>query len=182
MPRPTGYDTPSDKHPKPLSPAVRALCIAAGAIAAAGWVLSFTRAPRADAGVAAAGAVAIAAGVAWLVFAFVLAGRGRRGEPANLWLDAALLPLLIAAGVFAAGAGFNLGARALDVSASALLLIHAIALLVADVGMGWMFVARAARFDIPRKTALKLWIGALNGPFALAMGLLSSAAEPAAFY
>lgn len=138
------------------------------------YAASFTGAERLEPLAPAAIAVGVAAGASWPIFGAMLLAASRLRPSVVEWADACLATM--AAGMF-----FLLGAAAANVALRmgavpgvdvwSIGWFHTGMLLAADTLMCVLFVRRAMRLGLGAGTAVALWIGGLNGTFAVILWL-----------
>ncbi len=116
--------------------------------------------------------VALAAGLSWPVFGLALLGARRTGG-AGEWFDICLRTMALGIAVlsFASVANLAVAAAALSRGSTAFVAVHLAFLLVADVSMAIYFTRKALRLGMPLSIAIVLWVGVLNGAFALLLVL-----------
>lgn len=124
-------------------------------------------------------AIGISAGVSWLILGIVIATMERRksGRLA-LWFDTCLVAMAWGEAflLFAAAFNFTISLRPDRLpSVEFFGPFHAALLLGADCTMAAVFARRAARFGVPVRRSLVLWILVLNGTF---VALLYALAAP----
>lgn len=87
------------------------------------------------------------------------------------WMNVCLAVMARGIAILMIGAGVNLCTAWLSVPVPApgIVVLHVIVLLVSNVVMGWTFVVRARHLGVPRRTAVLLWVFALNGLFAVTL-------------
>jgi hypothetical protein len=116
--------------------------------------------------------VALASGLSWPVFGLALLGTRRAGS-AWEWFDACLRTMALGIAVlsFASVANLAVAATALSRGSAAFVAVHLALLLIADVSMAISFARKALRLGMPLSIAMVLWMGVLNGVFALLLVL-----------
>jgi hypothetical protein len=116
--------------------------------------------------------VALAAGLSWPVFGLALLVARRVGG-AWEWFDICLRTMALGIAVlsFASVANLAVAATALSRGSTAFVAVHLAFLFVADVSMAVYFARRALRLGMPLSMAVALWVGVLNGVFAVLLVL-----------
>lgn len=158
----------------PLSRSARvALCILAFAGTAV-YSSSFALRPDAAKLVPLATGIGISAGLAWMVLGQAILALYRRGHGGvrgsvvvMMWFDTCLLAMGVGEVVLVGAAALNFAAWAMGNTWGVPLWGHGVMLVVADALMGAMFVGRARGFGIRGWVATALWVGVLNGSFAV---------------
>lgn len=181
QPAPASRPIASPLPPSPMSWPTRIVLMLIAFTGSAVYAASY-RLVGATAGLApVAAAIGIAAGTAWIGFGFLLLTaaqmdpRRYRRVTTLHWADACLVTMTVGMAVKMIGVGANVIAAGLDGERVDLAIIAPLqlALLIAtDIAMGAIFVRIVRRFAMPTRTALILWVVALNGIFAFVLGSL----------
>ena len=112
--------------------------------------------------------VALASGLSWPVFGLALLGARRAGGVWE-WFDICLRTMALGIAVlsFPSVANLAMAATALSRGSTAFVAAHLALLLVADVSMAVYFARKALRLGMPLSMSVGLWVGVLNGAFAV---------------
>jgi hypothetical protein len=102
----------------------------------------------------------------------VLLGARRDGS-AWEWFDTCLRTIALGIAVLSVASLTNLAlaTTAFSWGIAAFAAVHLVFLLLADVSMAVCFARKALRLGMPLSTAVVLWVGVLNGAFALLLVL-----------
>ena len=116
--------------------------------------------------------VALAAGLSWPMFGLALL-LARRAGSAWEWFDTCLRTMALGIAVlsFASVVNLAVATTASRRGSTAFVAVHLALLLVADVSMAVYFTRKALRLGMPLSIAVILWVGVLNGTFALLLVL-----------
>jgi len=116
--------------------------------------------------------VALDAGLSWPMFGLALL-LARRAGSAWEWFDTCLRTMALGIAVlsFASVVNLAVATTASRRGSTAFVAVHLGILLVADVSMAVYFTRKALRLGMPLSIAVVLWVGVLNGAFALLLVL-----------
>jgi hypothetical protein len=155
-----------------LSGAARVVLVLVALIGTAAYGASFVVGTISNAAWGWSARVALAAGLSWPVFGLVLLGARRVGGVWE-WFDICLRTMALGIAVLSSASAANLAVAATVLSrgSTTFVALHLAFLLAADVSMAVYFTRKALRLGMPLSIAVVLWVGVLNGAFALLLVL-----------
>jgi hypothetical protein len=157
---------------RPLSGAARVALVLVALLGTAAYGASFVVGTISNGAWVWSTRVALASGLSWPVFGIALLGARRAGGVWE-WFDICLRTMALGIAVlsFASVANLAMAATALSRGSTAFVAAHLALLLVADVSMAVYFARKALRLGMPLSMSVGLWVGVLNGAFALVLVL-----------
>ena len=126
------------------------------------YALSFTNIPQREQWLSVASAIGIAAGTSWVVFGLTLLWVTRQHPSVLVWADVCLVTM-------ATGIAVKMITVIANWVSPPSAWFHLVVLLMADLTMAWVFIQHARRLGLRPIRAAVLWVGVLNGFFAIVM-------------